>query len=114
MSIKNLEYLKNIEITKETELDYAINHILNMPDIIDIEDFNFIYERDMKNLVKYRDQFNFFTPRCYAIQYKYKLAIRDNLINLEGTSGVKQWIIRRINYSKNIIKVILSIRKIGR
>ena len=45
MSIKNLEYLKNIEITKETELDYAINHILNMPDIIDIEDFNFIYER---------------------------------------------------------------------
>ena len=46
-----------------------------MPDIIDIEDFNFIYERDMKNLVKYRDQFNFFTPRCYAIQYKYKLAI---------------------------------------
>ena len=75
MSIKNLEYLKNLEITEDTELAYAMTHILNMPDIIDIEDFNFINERDMKNLKKYRDHFNFLIPRCYAIQYKYKLAI---------------------------------------
>ena len=45
----------------------------------------------MKNLVKYRDQFNFFTPRCYAIQYKYKLENDDyiTITHLENKRIIK-------------------------
>lgn len=94
-------FLKSTLINSETyllvEVECKDNKVL-----VDIQEERVYYIKEGKRE-------NYEELRLSLKNYKYKFVINDNLIQIGKNSGIKDALIRKLIYLKNIIKLIFSI-----